>query len=213
MNPFEADIHDALVAKGLSIMPQWGASRYRIDLAVKHPKKPGHFVLAIECDGATYHSAPTARDRDRLRQQQLEALGWRFHRIWSQDWFLRREQEIQRTLDAYSNALRSEEIQNSDAHDSVKLNATAKESTAIRRPVRSQRPEVPMYDEIDSYRENELLQLLEWIISDGCLRTDDELVAAMVETMGFKRKGPRIVARIKDAMERMRVIRRKQREK
>ena len=44
-------------------------------------------VLAIECDGARYHSSPTARDRDRLRQDHLERLGWRFHRIWSTDWF------------------------------------------------------------------------------------------------------------------------------
>ena len=44
-------------------------------------------VLAIEADGASYHSSPTARDRDRLRQEQLERLGWTFHRIWSADWF------------------------------------------------------------------------------------------------------------------------------
>ncbi|NEU72761.1 hypothetical protein PI95_009325 [Hassallia byssoidea VB512170] len=41
----------------------------------------------IECDGAFYHSLPTARDRDRLRQQVLERLGWKIHRIWSTDWF------------------------------------------------------------------------------------------------------------------------------
>jgi very-short-patch-repair endonuclease len=59
-----------------------GASRFRIDMVAEHPTKPERYVLAIECDGATYHSSYTARDRDRLRQQQLENLGWRFHRIW-----------------------------------------------------------------------------------------------------------------------------------
>src|SRR5439155_24098509 len=49
---------------------------------------------------------PTARSPDRLRQQQLEALGWRFHRIWSTDWFLRRSDEIERVMQAYQQAVR-----------------------------------------------------------------------------------------------------------
>ena len=106
LNPFEKDIYDALTGKGISLLPQWGVSSYRIDMVAQHPQQPGRFVLAIECDGASYHSLPTARDRDRLRQQQLEALGWRFHRIWSTDWFMRREKEIQRAVDAYEAAVK-----------------------------------------------------------------------------------------------------------
>ena len=98
LDAFEADVCDALAARGAHLLPQFGASGYRIDLVAEHPEKPGRLVLAIECDGASYHSVPTTRDRDRLRQQHLEALGWRFHRIWSTDWFLRREQEIERAL-------------------------------------------------------------------------------------------------------------------
>src|SRR5207245_11420936 len=82
-----------------------GASRFRIDLVAQHPRKPGRFVLAIECDGASYHSSPTARDRDRLRQRQLENLGWRFHRIWSTDWFMRKAQEVERTVRAFEAAV------------------------------------------------------------------------------------------------------------
>jgi transcription elongation GreA/GreB family factor len=52
-----------------------------------HAEWPYGFVLGVECDGATYHSAKSARDRDRLRQEVLEGLGWRLHRIWSTDWF------------------------------------------------------------------------------------------------------------------------------
>jgi very-short-patch-repair endonuclease len=105
LNDFEQDIFDALKAKGLDLLPQWGASKYRIDMVAKHPKTPGRFVLAIECDGATYHSGATARDRDRLRQQHLEALGWRFHRIWSTDWFLHRDAEVERAVKAYQDAV------------------------------------------------------------------------------------------------------------
>ena len=73
--------------------------------AACHPAALGKYVLAIECDGATDHSSYTARDRDRLRQQQLEKLGWTFHRIWSTDWFLRREEEIDRAVQAFHKAV------------------------------------------------------------------------------------------------------------
>jgi very-short-patch-repair endonuclease len=107
LNSFEADVYEALTAAGIPLIPQWGCSGYRIDLAAKHPKQPGRLVLAIECDGATYHAVPTARDRDRLRQQHLEALGWTFHRIWSTDWFMNREAEIQSATKAYEGAVRA----------------------------------------------------------------------------------------------------------
>src|SRR5207249_9926722 len=105
LNEFEAQVFDALQSNGIPLIPQMGASRFRIDLVAQHPRQPGRFVLAIECDGATYHSSPTARDRDRLRQQQLENLGWRFHRIWSTDWYMRKDEEVQRALAAYHKAV------------------------------------------------------------------------------------------------------------
>lgn len=64
-----------------------GCSGYRIDLGVVDPAAPGHYLLGIECDGATYHRAATARDRDKLRQRILEDLGWKLHRVWSTDWW------------------------------------------------------------------------------------------------------------------------------
>ena len=55
--------------------------------------------------GANYHGALWARERDRQRQDILEGLGWRFHRIWSTDWFFRREPEIERLREALEAAL------------------------------------------------------------------------------------------------------------
>lgn len=85
-SPFEEAVYDFLVGKGYQVATQVGCSGYRIDLAVKHPTLSGRFVLGIECDGATYHSARTARERDRLRQTVLEDIGWKIYRIWSTDW-------------------------------------------------------------------------------------------------------------------------------
>lgn len=94
--PFEEDVADVIRSLGFLADPQVGSAGFRIDIGVRHPDKPGTYVLAVECDGATYHSALWARERDRLRQDVLEHLGWRFHRIWSTDWFYNRRAEIER---------------------------------------------------------------------------------------------------------------------
>ncbi|MDQ2823128.1 MAG: DUF3320 domain-containing protein, partial [Pseudomonadota bacterium] len=95
-SPFEEDVARVVESMGYLADPQVGASGFRIDMGVRHPDKSDTYILAIECDGATYHSALWARERDRLRQDVLEHLGWHFHRIWSTDWFYNRAVEIER---------------------------------------------------------------------------------------------------------------------
>ncbi|KON79832.1 DUF3320 domain-containing protein [Azoarcus sp. PA01] len=99
-SPFEFEVMTALQARGYRIEPQVGTAGYFIDMAVKDPELPGRYVLAIECDGAAYHSSRSARDRDRLRQGVLEGLGWTFHRIWSTDWFRDPGREVDRAIAA-----------------------------------------------------------------------------------------------------------------
>jgi very-short-patch-repair endonuclease len=86
-SPFEEEVARALAARGWAVRTQVGVSRYRIDIGVLHPQEPGRFIAGIECDGATYHSAETARDRDITRQAVLERLGWNILRVWSPDWY------------------------------------------------------------------------------------------------------------------------------
>ena len=84
---FEISVMNALKLEGFNCVPQVGVTGYFIDLAVQDPGQPGRYLMGVECDGATYHSAKSARDRDRLRQSVLEGLGWNIKRIWSTDWF------------------------------------------------------------------------------------------------------------------------------
>lgn len=79
--------------------PQVGVAKYRIDIGVVHPDQPGTYILGVECDGATYHSSKSARDRDRLRQDVLEGLNWRIYRVWSTDWYRDPEREFARLVD------------------------------------------------------------------------------------------------------------------
>ena len=99
-SPFEEEVADALRELGFQVDHQIGSAGYFIDLGVKDPERPGRYLLGIECDGATYHSAQSARDRDRLRQQVLEGLGWRIHRIWSTDWFRAPDHELRKAAEA-----------------------------------------------------------------------------------------------------------------
>ena len=95
---FEISVYRVLKQYGFEVVPQVGVSEYYIDLAVQSSSKNLGFILAVECDGATYHSSKSARDRDRLRQEVLENLGWSVYRIWSVDWYKNREVEIEKLI-------------------------------------------------------------------------------------------------------------------
>lgn len=86
-SPFEVGVRMALETAGFQCEPQVGIAGFFVDLGVRHPRFPDHYLAGVECDGAAYHSTRSARDRDRLRQNVLESFGWNIYRIWSTDWF------------------------------------------------------------------------------------------------------------------------------
>ncbi len=102
---FEVFVIDQIRAMGCKPVPQVGVAGYFVDIGIRHADWPHGFILGVECDGATYHSAKSARDRDRLRQEILENLGWKLHRIWSTDWFNNSRQEAERLRKAIGERL------------------------------------------------------------------------------------------------------------
>ena len=86
-SPFEQAVAERLKDRGWTVIPQIGVSRFRVDLGVVNPDASGAYLAGIECDGATYHSSATARDRDKIREQILRNLGWNIVRIWSPEWW------------------------------------------------------------------------------------------------------------------------------
>jgi very-short-patch-repair endonuclease len=95
---FEEDVAHALRQAGFEVEYQVGSAGFLIDLGVRHPDNQSEFILGIECDGASYHSARSARDRDRIRQSVLERNGWSIYRVWSTDWFKNKEKEVGKLL-------------------------------------------------------------------------------------------------------------------
>lgn len=205
MNEFETDVWTALEARGMKLVPQVGCSQFRIDFGVCHPEQPGRFVLAIECDGATYHSSATARDRDRLRQQMLEKLGWTFYRIWSTDWFFRREEEIERAWNAYQAALQKplEAHNNYDLPAKSQVGEVAFDETVTEQPTRDlPNAPVPVRNSIAEYTPLELRKLYDWVMSDGVMRTHDEIADEMFRALPFSRRGARIEASLRETIRR-----------
>ena len=102
---FENAVYDFIKGHGYDVVTQVGCSEYKIDMAVRHPKYNGLFAIGIECDGISYSSARTARERDRLRQTVLEGMGWTIYRIWSTDWIKDLKSEGRKLLDAIEDAI------------------------------------------------------------------------------------------------------------
>jgi very-short-patch-repair endonuclease len=105
LNPFEADVAGRLAEFGITVVPQFGVGGYRIDFAAAHPEDPDRMVLAIEADGASYRRSGSVRDRERLRGEHLQRLGWSFHRLWSTNWFYDAKDEVAKLRDAYDRAV------------------------------------------------------------------------------------------------------------
>jgi len=126
-SPFEREVASELTLRGMKVTPQVGVAGYRIDLGITDEEIPGRFICGIECDGAAYHSSETARDRDRLRQQVLEARGWSIHRVWSTSWFLDRKNQIDR-LCALVAQSRERLIHERDEERAARERATAEQA-------------------------------------------------------------------------------------
>jgi len=104
-SPFEEEVARLLRSWGYDVVPQVGQGSYRIDLGVRDPRARGGFLLGVECDGFTYHSSKVARDRDRLRHEQLVAQGWAIHHIWSTAWYHDRDRSLSALRGALDAAL------------------------------------------------------------------------------------------------------------
>lgn len=204
-NPFEEAIRDALVREGYDVNCQVGSAGYFIDLAVVDPEHPGSYVLGIECDGATYHSARSARDRDRLRQEVLESRGWRIHRIWSSDWFSRPGKCLREAVAVIEEQLReggsggTSSVSERDKSHGIRRDGT----TSILTEPTDDLPEFNPYTETQGiffwgstvFHENTTQRLaeeaLKVVTTEGPVHVD-EITRALREAAGLKRSGSRV---------------------
>lgn len=204
-SPFEESVAMALQAHGYRVEPQVGSSGFKIDLAVYDPDDEGRFLLAVECDGARYHSSSWARERDRLRQAVLERKGWRFHRIWSTDWFYERESEMAKLLDSIARARSSGSADAAGGPVPQRVFVERKEPVVAREPATATYKEVRFPIPESGYlelHEAELPELMHYVVrivaAEGPVHIE-EVARRLSRLWGYKRTGRRIQAAVEDA--------------
>lgn len=198
-SPFEEMVAQKLRAHGYNIKNQVGSKGFFIDLAVVDPENPGRYILGIECDGAAYHSAKSARDRDRLRQQVLEGMGWKFYRVWSTDWFRNTDKELQKIIRAIEDArnltlLEDEAIAEEDALIQAELlreNKTEVEQFIAQYQIAAVSTEISK-QEIHLHSTGKLAEWIEEIVRVESPIHFDEMAKRMAMAAGVAKVGTRI---------------------
>jgi len=128
---FEAQVIQALIARGAKVTPQYPACGYSIDMVVQLDGRR----LAIECDGEPFHTDEHGdlRLEDVARQEVLERAGWRIARIPYRRWRVNPDAEVNRVI---AELKRPDEDEGSDQPDFTpapgQLVLTAYESAIIR---------------------------------------------------------------------------------
>ncbi|WP_308634979.1 DUF3320 domain-containing protein [Paenibacillus silvisoli] len=212
-SPFEEAVYRSITNAGYIVQKQVGSAGFFVDLAVVDPEQPGRYVLGIECDGAAYHSARSARDRDRLRQEVLEGLGWSIHRIWSTGWFKQPERELKRVVEAIEQAKLVSKVTVRSRKPEIEKSAERKPD--IRRdPIEAVKPkenDILKYVHADlsidlsgkEFHTIPTLTIASWV--QEVVRVEapvhiSEVIKRICEAAGIKRAGNRIQAAIDEAV-------------
>lgn len=211
---FEEQVADALQARGYQVHRQVGIAGFFIDLAIADPDHADRYLIGIECDGAAYHEARSARDRDRLRQAVLEDHGWIIHRIWSTDWFRRPREQLERVVKAIEDAKielearrergiakrASLDVVTVDRGDVTEIGLVAVEAPASSLPYIEAAPKRPAHvtTELHDTRTGVLSGMAEEVVNvEGPVHLD-EIINRVRDAWGLRRAG----GRIQDAVER-----------
>lgn len=215
---FEAQVAQALHDRGYQVHQDVGVSGLFVDIAVASPDHPDRYLLAIECDGASYRSARSARDRDRLRRSVLENQGWIVHRIWSGDWFKRPQEQLERTIAAIEAAkvelirdgvaaarLTPYEIVSVEREDVTEMGlaGVAEADIALSRPYAEALVTRPSHIVADIHETptGVLSQLAEAVVQDEGPIHFDEIVVRIRTAWGAGRAGGRIRDAVRRAVE------------
>lgn len=225
----EEDVAQEIRAMDYNVETQVGCSGYRIDIGVVDPANPGRYLLGVECDGPTYRSSTSARDRDRLREQVLNQLGWRIYRVWAPSWVARRESEVRKLKEALENACQAsekatpppaakKEKQDSQRKiDTIKIQFGGIEKIGVPYKVHSLKAKyekhikVPIskypYTQLQknefhfpANRAQQTRLLAELVKAEGPIHFE-YAVERLAEAWGLKRTSPKIAQAVKEAME------------
>lgn len=197
VSPIEGRVLEHLRRAGVTAYPCYGVAESRIDIAAEHPDQPGRMLFAIETDGAHYHRTErSVRERDRLRPQQLEKMGWRHRRVWTAEWLRDPEGQAARLI-AELEALEHEDLTPDNGPPRVEPQSPRPLAPMLPAVRRLPRPRIPERGApIGRYPMSLLEDLARWIESDGLLRDEEQMIDLMMGELGFRRRGINIVTHL-----------------
>jgi very-short-patch-repair endonuclease/DNA polymerase III delta prime subunit len=209
---FEEQVAAQLRAYGFDVRTQIGIAGFFVDIAIVDPERPGRFLLGIECDGASYHSSRSARDRDRLRQAVLEDHGWVIHRIWSTDWFYRPQEQLEKVLAAIEGAKeilasQDEDIRRSMVNTTFEI-ATNEDTLTIEISDKElsisyveANFSVPVHQEPHEISDNTMVEIVTKIVEIESPIHESEIVTRVRSLWNLARAGNRIQTKVKKALD------------
>ncbi|WP_191090650.1 DUF4011 domain-containing protein [Niallia endozanthoxylica] len=98
LSSLEQDILAELEGKGYKVIKKIGNSEFKVDLAIVDPHDDQRILLGIMTDGEIYRRGKTVRDRERLRPNVLENLGWNIYRVFAPAWQRNKGEELQKMM-------------------------------------------------------------------------------------------------------------------
>ena len=198
---FEEEVAHSLRQHGFEVVNQIGSAGFYVDLGVRTPDSNGEFVLGIECDGAAYHSARSARDRDRTRQLVLERIGWNIHRIWGTDWFKNPEKELSKLLaaiDFHSKKERRNDFKEEVSSESKNYERIDEDENELNFDRKYKEASISSYNEVKSnyflkHNRKDLVEAIIWKIIQIEAPIHKEIVFKKVaDELGYGRVGSNI---------------------
>ncbi len=197
----EEDIAGRLRDRGYNVDMHVGVSGAFVDIAVLDSENPGRYILGVECDGLSYSSARSARDRDRLRRESLIRQGWILYRIWSMEWYQRPLEQLERLISVIEAEKQQLNIEAEETADAPLAPAVERDETtgALAEP----QIDAVMYVEAvlsKPFGSDDLLAtppqaiataVAEVVQTEGPIH-QDEVVARVRSAWGLLRTGPRI---------------------
>lgn len=193
------EVGEFLRENGFTTEEKVGRSASRIELAVKQPLTED-YLLAIESDGFPYRQLTSTRDRDRLRQEVLERMGWKYYRLWSADWFRNKTTEKKRLLDFAKETLSESEAALAGERTKKKSAASGKEVN-FEVASKGKAFSFPTYEIADHWqvyiKKHDIWAVIKTIVQKESPISEEWLLKRIVQLFGKDK----VTAAVKDAYE------------
>lgn len=204
--PFEEIIAQSLRDNGYIVREKVGSAGFYIDLAIVDNDNPGRYILGICCDGKSYETAKSARDRDRLRTIVLEGMGWKLFNVWSTDWFRNPQGELRLLIETIENA--KNQVEHNDALEEELMedlkNLVREEpeeiDNSIPRYIKASLPIEVCHQEIHTYSLGKLGAWIHEVVKIESPVHFEEMARRIADANGISKIGSRVRASITDAV-------------